>query len=461
MKKYINTLLFIKWLWPLLFLSGNLIAQEKEIGKSEHIHHYEEHIGPENPVDAETDLEHSFPEQGSILGKPHLGSYFQWKEDLYKKHGLKLGFSYATMFTASPQSQMISADRVNTAGVGSYVIEAQWTAYNRGEDWEGSFTAVLDGRHQYGGTNPALTPIMNGSLNGIDGTFFMWDRPYFSTLYWEQKVKQDRLWFRVGNFSSLMVLDFFRFKDGRTSFSNQGFTNPVATLPIPAPSLAMAFNWKPIKDSELYIAGSIQDNNLLAGDFDLGSLFRNGEIFTGLEIGKHWVRGEGDFDHAHVLFFYSDQVSTSPLPTSSGWGMKVHGTKQWGNLVSFANYTYNTSIGGTMGMATQADQSAAIGLVYLQPFNIKGEVGIGINYSRMNRERIRQIRNPMNEKEQLLGQIFPDVRTEGQWVAEIYWKMLATPDLWITPGSQFILNPTMNTNSDFIFAPTIKARYFF
>ncbi|KXX70485.1 carbohydrate porin [Flammeovirga sp. SJP92] len=464
MRKLLNTSssMMLLWLSLILFSTDKLIAQEKPKKHLDHIHHYDDHVGPENPLDTETDLEHSFPEHGAIFGKPHIGPYFKWKEDLYKNYGLKLGFSYSTMFTGNPLSHNMSAEHTSTtAGVGIYAFEAQWSVFNKGKDWEGSITAVLDGRHQYGHISPAVTPIANGSLNGTDATFFHWDRPYFTTLYWEQKGKKDRFWFRVGNFSSLMVLDFFRFKDGRTSFSNQGFTNPVASLPIPAPSLAMAFNWKPIEGNSLYIAGSVQDNNLVAGEFDWGSVFRNGEVFTGLEIGKHWFRGEGDFDHAHLLVFHTDQVSTSPLPTSSGWGFKVHGTKQWGKLVSFANYTYNTAIGGTMGMATQADHAAAAGLVYLEPFNIKGEVGFGINYARMNPERVRQIRNPETDQEALISTIFPNVRDEGQWAAEVYWKMLVTPDLWITPGAQFIMNPTMNTNTDFIFAPTIKARYFF
>ena len=57
-----------------------------------------------------------------------------------------------------------------------------------------------------------------------------------------------------------------------------------------------------------------------------------------------------------------------------------------------------------------------------------------------------------------LGVIFADL--DDQWGLEAYWKVLFTPDLWITPGVQMIWDPSLNPNDDFVSIAQIKFRLF-
>ena len=45
-----------------------------------------------------------------------------------------------------------------------------------------------------------------------------------------------------------------------------------------------------------------------------------------------------------------------------------------------------------------------------------------------------------------------------QYGSEIYWRISLTRNIWVTPGLQFVINPTINTESDFIAIPHIKFR---
>lgn len=424
---------------------------------------------PVIPTDVPADLNASFPKPGAIFKSLGTGKYFKWKTDLYERIGLKLGFSYAVAAIGVPKSQVVSENATNIGAGGAYLVELQWKLFNKDDNYEGSITTAFDGRHGFGSILPGELFSETGSIWGLDATFLPWD-PYFTTLFWEQHLKKGRFWFRIGNIQSAGVLDFFRFKDGRVSFTSPNLTAPVHVIPFTVPSLGFAFNWKPVDDSSFYIAGAVQDINNRPGDFDWSLLFEYGEVFAGLEFGKHWFRGPGDFDQAHILIFYADKVSSAgatiqdqfiPLPTKSGWGIKFHGTKQWNKLIAFANYTYNTAEGGIGGALTNASHNLNLGIARIQPFNVQGEFGASISFADPNSNRVRAINNPENPSEFLFSHVYGQARDEVQYGGEVYWRILLFPDLWVTPGAQLMFNPTFNTRSDILFAPQIKARLFF
>jgi carbohydrate-selective porin OprB len=84
------------------------------------------------------------------------------------------------------------------------------------------------------------------------------------------------------------------------------------------------------------------------------------------------------------------------------------------------------------------------GGAFLKPLGVRGELGLGFVWMQPGP-------NP------LLGT--PDPR--DQYGLETYWKLLVTPDLWVTPGVQFIINPSRNFSTDFVAIPQLKFRLFF
>ncbi len=80
----------------------------------------------------------------------------------------------------------------------------------------------------------------------------------------------------------------------------------------------------------------------------------------------------------------------------------------------------------------------------LRPLGIEGEIGSALMWAKPIADRVEQVGG----------------RTEAQYGAEVYWRLLVFPQLWVTPGAQIHVNPTFNTRSDFMFIPHIKSRLF-
>lgn len=84
-------------------------------------------------------------------------------------------------------------------------------------------------------------------------------------------------------------------------------------------------------------------------------------------------------------------------------------------------------------------QTVTAGAVYLDPFGIKGEIGTGLIWF-----------EPRD--------LVPGFELRNQTGFEAYWKILLTPNLWITPGFQFLWNSSLNPTEDRVFIPHIKFR---
>ncbi len=96
-------------------------------------------------------------------------------------------------------------------------------------------------------------------------------------------------------------------------------------------------------------------------------------------------------------------------------------------------------------MLSLARHTVTGGLAVLKPAGIRGEVGVGLSW--------------MDAFEDVTLPVIGDLR--NQFGSEVYWKLLLTPDLWITPGVQFVWNPAFNPDADFVAVPQLKFRLFF
>ncbi len=247
--------------------------------------------------------------------------------------------------------------------------------------------------------------------------------------------------FRIGNQLATTIYNSFRFKDPRTSFTSSPFAFHES-IPYPTFGLGSAFKWWPIRDSELYVVGTLNDMN---GDPNVQGLdwstFGRGEYFYGIEVGYFWRREGGEFDHLHLDIFYADKRSTrSPdtRPNKAGGGFKLLGSKQWGRYVGFGSYTFNTAEGGGVSV-TLARHTVTAGAAYLNLLGIRGEAALGFMWM----------------------QSHPDLGGKNQYGAETYWKILLTPNFWITPGIQLIFDPAFNPDANFVAIPHLKFRLAF
>ena len=284
-----------------------------------------------------------------------------------------------------------------------------------------------------------------GSLFPVNFGFASWSA--IEELYWEQWFGK-RLMIRVGATAAPVIINPFRFKDDRTSFTSTPFAFHNS-IPAPAQGPGLAAKWWPIEDSEFYVAGALNDVNGhptrgWAG-LDFGS-FTKGEFFYALEFGYSWKREGGEFDQLYLDIFYADERSTSNpdlLPNEAGGGFKIMGTKQMGPWVGFGSYTFNTAEGGSLGVAF-GRHTVTAGAAYLSPFGIRGEAAVGLIW--------------MQPHDDLFDDLVPGVALRDQLGLETYWKILLTPNLWVTPGIQFIHHPSLNPTVDNLVIPLLKFR---
>jgi hypothetical protein len=395
-----------------------------------------------DPTDAETLIDSTAPQPGAIFGDVVPKKYFQWKRDLYTNHGLKLGFFYQSLYMSASETSPIASN--DNAWGHWWGFDLKWTPLNKGEDYEGSLVLVTGERASVGSNAvPAQYGVADlGSTYAFGFGFTEWDFAV-EELYWEQWTGKDRLMMRAGITAAPSLISPFRFKDDRTSFTATPFAFHE-TIPFPAQGPGLGAKWWPIEGSEFYISGVLNDINGNPADGTLGmdwSSFTKGEYFYALEFGTIWRQDNGDFDRLFLDVFYADERSTRDpaLPNEAGGGFKLGGSMQQGNWVEFASYTYNTARGGGTSV-TLGRQTVTAGVVYLDPFGMKGELGTGLIWHEPLRDLIQ------------------GMELRNQTGFEAYWKILMTPNLWITPGFQFLWNPSLNPTADRVFMPHIKFR---
>jgi carbohydrate-selective porin OprB len=405
------------------------------------------------PTDIDADIANSFPQPGALFRDAKVPrAYYAWKKDLYDTTGVKLAASYQALFQDSSIGRsdltLLGAGENDVAAAGWLLLEGKWEAINSGKDWQGGITAAFDYRHGFGSAaEPPFFQLNNGSLWATD-TAFVDVGSWLPVLYWEQWAEKDRFVTRVGLQSVTQIYDFFRFKDGRSSFTGSPFTNPVSAMPTPAPGLGASFEWWPVEKSPLYVVGTVNDMNAIPGEWTADDAFRASQFFYGIEVGYNWGKFPTNFDHLHLNVFYADERdATEPVfPNAAGGGFKIAGSKQWDSVVAFGSYTYNEAEGGGLGI-TVLQHSANIGAAYMNPFGVRGEIAVGGTWGR-----------PTQNFDSGLA-VFND--RGDQYGLETYWKLLLLPELWVTPGAQVIFDPSFAPDESVLAIAQIKFRMVF
>ena len=109
--------------------------------------------------------------------------------------------------------------------------------------------------------------------------------------------------------------------------------------------------------------------------------------------------------------------------------------------MGFGSYTHTTVDGGGFSL-TLSPNTLTTGLGILKPAGIRGEAAVALAWM------------------DTIDTAIPVGSLRNQFGGEAYWKILLTPDLWITPGVQLIRDPTFNTSTDFVAVWQLKFRVF-
>ncbi len=405
----------------------------------------------EKPGFIASDLNNSLPKKESVLEGIMPSDYTDYKEKFYQesKYHIQYNISYQNVVMAS--SSVVRFPDV--AAGGAFLFELESTLLNFKEDFQGSIAFSISNTHLYG--SAAATPLFNfntGSLLAHEGYYLGADW-VVSDLYWEQYLKKDRFFVRLGQHIAISMIDFSRYADFRTSITNPAVGGvPAGHIPFGPPALGLSFKLLPKEGSVsgFYLVGHISDINSEINRLDWGNIFETGDFFSAVELGYNWGRlGDSgpELDHLHLLLFYGTEASKKQFFSKAGFGCKLAGEKQFGRWVAIANYAYNDAVGGGFGF-TNFRHAFNGGIAYTKPLGIKGEAMFTYTWGQVaDRD----------------GGCGPLLRCDGssQSMMEAYWKILLLPEVWITPGMQFVIDPKNNPDANFAWVPLLKCRMFF
>ena len=396
---------------------------------------------PVHPLEPGNVIDENVPKPGTIFDIGVGQRYFDWKDEVYDKIGLKFGFSYQLLYQGA--SAVLPEAEYDKAAAHWTGFLTKWDLINRKKKHKGTLVFSMFDRRTLG-NNASPSTFQLAEVGGITSNveFTVWEFA-IENLYWEQwfNFEKHDLMFRIGNQVATVLIDPFRFKDSRKSFTTGPFAFHL-TMPTPTLGFGAGFQWLPSKGSGLYVSGTLNDMN---GDpnlqgFDWSTVSRS-EFFYAGEIGYNWRRSKDDYDHLHLTVFYADKRSTrSPetLPNEAGGGFSVLGEKQVDHWVGFAKYTYNTAQGGGVA-GTFSNHTVTAGAAYKDLLNISGEAAIGFYY--------------MNPIDEIFGE-----EARDQFGIEMFWHVLLTRNILMTPGIHFVFNPSLNPEEYFVAIPHFKFR---
>jgi hypothetical protein len=361
------------------------------------------------------------------------------RKSIYDKYGLTFAVSYQQLTQFATETVN---DQPQWALGGWLATGMTWTPVDRDGPYQGTMVLRAGWRGPIG-DNPWPAPFgpVNAGLTWSNFEFTSWNGYRIEEFFWEQRLGSE-FTFRIGNQAPQAIINTFRFKDARTSFT----ASPLAfgeTIPYPAFGAGLSFRWRPAAAPGVFVNGVMNDMN---GNPGFGSLnwgnLDKGQFFYGLEVGKVWRRANGEFDLLAINIFHADTRSTfSPdtTPNQAGGGFKVLGEKQWGQIVAFASYVHNTARGGGIS-TTFSGNTVAAGVARLRPFGIRGEVAIGGMWT------------------QPFDDLLPGISLRNQYGVQSYWNIAVTPNSTMTPAIQLIVNPSFNPTVDFLAIPSLTFR---
>jgi porin len=375
------------------------------------------------PASTEGQLDEDARAREGVVGVPWLdrtlGPYFDWKDRVEARVGLRFGGDYTALYqvaSSSPNAQQGAA--------GMYRAFGSWALIDR----EGSFTGSLvfkgESRHGYG---TEVTPLELGFEFGSalpTGVPFSDAGWLLSNLFWRQRLG-DRVTLLFGQVDPTDYLDLYGLVSPWLHFTNLAFlTSPS----IPAPSQGLGAALGVWLTDHVYAIGGFSDPTAdPTRPFE--DVFADGAFFTHGEIG--WTSGRGRLllDNFHVTGWHVDAIPESGV--RAGWGLAFSASWVFGDRwMPFLRGGYSDDGGAPL------EGTVAGGLAVL--FREADLLGVGLSWGRPQASDARD-----------------------QFTTELFYRIQLLPSFALTPDVQLIVDPSFDGGEDVVAVFGIRARLAF
>ena len=343
----------------------------------------------------------------------YLYSYWrEFNDKLDEGIGLRLGFTYFALFqytTPGPDPR--------EAASGDFDFFGRWALLEGKDGSRGVFGFNLEHRHAY-------TDIPPSELNQSIGSAWRTTRGFtdsgfsFNELWWDQRLANDRISFRIGTINQKHFYDLHKFKSQKWFFLATPYSDSP-TMAFPRNGIGAVLRVSPLE--ELHITAGFGDANgkRRVGGFD--TFFGDAEFFTAVDVAfTPTFDGLGDGRYS-VTAWHTDATSDRGRPSGRGFSALISQEIVEG-VVPFARYGYGD------GADLLIEHLVAVGVGIQGPFGRKDDVaGLGASWARP----------PVDDPRE-------------QWGVEAFYRFQLTPRIQVTPGVQLIINPSADPDEDVV-----------
>ncbi|RXP60927.1 hypothetical protein EC396_04540 [Lutibacter sp. HS1-25] len=345
-----------------------------------------------------------------------LDSLDQLKQRFYKKTGFIINADYNSQIMAATKA---IGDDVGASGV--FRMYGKYNLVGRGTSHEGGLVFKVENRHKYTDLPLREWGLAGVGYVGLVQSVYNDDRWRVTNLYWRQTFAKANIVAYAGFLDVTDWTDIYALASPWSSFNNLSFATGTSTTGGSYPDGSLGLMVSAWLTDHIYVIGGLIDANGTAKEFykSFDTFFTEFETLKTFEVGYTPNYEMPILQNAHITFWQVDKTVNAP----NGWG--ISGSVSW----ELGNKLFPFLRGGWAkdgGSIFTASVSTGIG------YNITGSnvFGLGLNWNKPN--------------ENLFGTGLKD-----QYLSEIFYKLQIVPHVEFTPNIQLIINPALNTNTNF------------
>jgi len=356
---------------------------------------------------------------------------------IYETTDIKFGTNLNTLFQGL-------ADEIpgkDTFGMSSFLtVVGTWDGFHKGESNQGEITLGLEGRWNWGTTDPtSLGNVGLGSMTFTSNPFTTYTPTFLvRNLFWRQGSREAGWMYRIGRVTPDQFLQTSAHITPLTTYLPIAGTGAFA-MGLPDSGLGM-FGGLFIND-RVNLAGVVTDAN--ADRTNFGEL-DEGDLFTAVELQAKLFPVTSKAGYSKVTFWHNDGTEDGSAINGStgaeGWGVFMKFEQELtldGRLIGIGRWgrSYNDS--------ALYEQQAAGHLVFYDPFCRGSFKDIGLNAD-------------------LAGVAYNWVQATGkprdESNVELFYRFPLFPQMDATVSYQGIINPALNPASDYGSAISLRLR---
>ena len=368
----------------------------------------------------------------SALGTLH-DSTSKWKQELYNKTGLRLGFALTHVFQGITDS-LPDQDEAGTASTSDLL--GSWELLNRGKPTVGKLVAHAQARWDYGTTGPEELGF-NG-LGGVIGTADTFSAYVPATLlrnlYWRHGSSEAGWVYQIGKITPDGIISSSPYLASETTFLPSGGTGPFA-IALPDSGLGALGAW--FINDRITLGGLVADAN--ADRFDFGDI-QEGDLFVAAELHVKIAPRTPKAPYSKISLWHTDGTQDG-LPANgslgpSGWGYYIMHQQELtadGRAIGILRY------GRSFEDSALYDEQAAAHFLLKDPHfitRLKNDVvGVALNWASV-----------------------PFEGTRNEYNVEVFYRFPVFPHVDMTLSYQSVINPALHREFDHASAFSLRIR---